>query len=317
MPICFGPKIKNKQILIFGLENTGKSSFLYRLKYGEHIHTEQTRGFNQETVLYPWTKKYSFKIAFWDMPGAADLRLVWKSFMTEKIDGLVYMVDIDACWNSAEYLEHCKNALWNALDRNEQMDTCPVLFLLNKIDLVDEIDINFCEWFTKKFDLHQLINRSYLVKPCSVLRNAGIEDGLSWVIETMDDDLACRDKQSKKADCSPLTIDISRRRRHKQHVEEVEKEILVESSETSEEEIIDVEEPEDTPSWVPEIDRKFMEICQQTSLQRFEHQNNRRELLKRDSVQFMHYQNQHNPDRDLMRTLSNDSICRDWMRKYF
>ena len=38
------------QLVLVGLENTGKTTLLYRLKFGQYMHTQPTVGFNCEKV---------------------------------------------------------------------------------------------------------------------------------------------------------------------------------------------------------------------------------------------------------------------------
>lgn len=45
-----GADRQRKKIAIVGLENSGKTTFTHRLKYGETVSTSPTIGFNLESV---------------------------------------------------------------------------------------------------------------------------------------------------------------------------------------------------------------------------------------------------------------------------
>ena len=52
---CFGPKYKQKHVLIMGLEDAGKTSLMYRVKFdgfSDVIYTEPTIGFNREYMTF-------------------------------------------------------------------------------------------------------------------------------------------------------------------------------------------------------------------------------------------------------------------------
>lgn len=149
---CFGPKLKKKNLIFFGLEDSGKTSLLYRLKYDKLIYTEPTVGYNIEPIFEDFNRKYKLKLTCLDLPGTKSLRLIWKQFLDETVDGLVYVIDLDMFLESGKYVENCRKLLWETLDDNELLDTCPLLIYLNKIDLCDGkimesqkiIDLNSC-----------------------------------------------------------------------------------------------------------------------------------------------------------------------------
>ena len=63
------------RILMLGLDNSGKTSILYRLKLGKPKNTIPTIGFNVETLEY---KNIAFTV--WDVGGQEKLRALWRHY---------------------------------------------------------------------------------------------------------------------------------------------------------------------------------------------------------------------------------------------
>lgn len=63
------------RILMLGLDNSGKTSILYRLKLGKPKKTIPTIGFNVETLEY---KNIAFTV--WDVGGQEKLRALWRHY---------------------------------------------------------------------------------------------------------------------------------------------------------------------------------------------------------------------------------------------
>jgi len=220
---CFGPKYKPKHALIIGLEDAGKTSLLYRTKfdgYSDIIYTEPTIGFNREHITF---KDSKVQLTCTDLPGVEGLRTMWPHFITNDIDGVVFVIDAHQILTDYEYLLDCKDVFWKTLDESRELDTCPVIIFLNKMDKAknviskmnkmyeksqneadkqNEFDeefgqnfgkhfenktgFNISQWFSQEFELDQLSWRSYLVQPCSTKRsNPKVMHGMRWLISKM------------------------------------------------------------------------------------------------------------------------------------
>lgn len=307
---CFGPKFKQKQAIIMGLENSGKTSLLYRTKFDGHsdlIFTEPTIGFNQEQITFS-DQKVKLKIT--DLPGAEGLHSIWPHFITSKLDGIIFVIDADHCLNDYEYLLDCKDIFWRTLDENHKLDTVPVIIFLNKMDkakdLISKINkyksrgyfmelgepeadffndkyfgesgFNLSKWFSKHFDLNQLSWRSYLVQPCSTKRsNPKVMFGMNWLIS----------KMISKTQGKDQTVNLTRRdsthvvtRRHKKFKPK-ERKIIVEEQPMP---CVIEEERESIVSSNPyqDIDDRLSQMYLENCTSRQTWQDNRRELLRRD-----------------------------------
>jgi small GTP-binding protein len=133
---CFGPKYKLKHAIIIGLENSGKTSLLYRTKfdgYNDIISTQPTIGFNRELITFN-DSRHKVKLTLTDLPGVEDLRSIWPVFINNDVDGIVFVIDAERVLTDNEYLFDCKDCFWELLDTQHELDTCPVIIFLNKMD---------------------------------------------------------------------------------------------------------------------------------------------------------------------------------------
>lgn len=63
------------KILILGLDNSGKSTILYRLSLGSAVSTTPTLGANVEELTYR-----NLKVVMWDLGGQSSLRASWAAY---------------------------------------------------------------------------------------------------------------------------------------------------------------------------------------------------------------------------------------------
>ena len=84
------------------------------------------------------------------------------------MDGIIFVVDAHLALTHQEYLLDTKDVFWKTLDENHQLDTCPVIIFLNKMDKAKRIikyemddSFNLSKWFSEELELDQLMWRSY------------------------------------------------------------------------------------------------------------------------------------------------------------
>lgn len=78
---------KDARILIVGLDASGKTTTLYRLKLGEVVTTIPTIGFNVETVTVN-----NVHLTAWDVGGRDKMRPLYRHYY-QNTQGLVFVVD--------------------------------------------------------------------------------------------------------------------------------------------------------------------------------------------------------------------------------
>ena len=75
------------RILFLGLDASGKTTTLYRLKLGEVVTTIPTIGFNVETV-----DMKNVQLTAWDVGGRDKIRPLYRHYF-QNTQGLVFMID--------------------------------------------------------------------------------------------------------------------------------------------------------------------------------------------------------------------------------
>lgn len=70
-----------------GVNNTGKTTILYQLKFKESIKTAPTNGFNMESI-----EVGGRSMTIWEVGGQVAVRRFWQYHYEDK-DGIIYVVD--------------------------------------------------------------------------------------------------------------------------------------------------------------------------------------------------------------------------------
>ncbi|XP_073464079.1 uncharacterized protein [Aquarana catesbeiana] len=112
------------RILMVGLDGSGKTTVLYKLKLNETVCTIPTIGYNVETV----EPIHNVTFNVWDVGGQDNIRALWKIF-SPNTNGLVFVVDSA---NPERFLEARKEL--NAILENDEMRGVPFLVMANKQD---------------------------------------------------------------------------------------------------------------------------------------------------------------------------------------
>ncbi|CAN0878893.1 ADP-ribosylation factor 1 [Linum grandiflorum] len=142
----FFPKSRVR-ILMIGLDGSGKTTILYKLKIGETVTTTPTIGFNVETVQY---KNVSFSV--WDVGGQHKIRGLWRHYFHD-VEGLVVLSDV------------------------ELRDSALLVFA-NKQDFPGTMTASE---IAHKLGLHSLGQRQWFVQCSSATSGEGLYEGLNWL----------------------------------------------------------------------------------------------------------------------------------------
>lgn len=126
--------LKRKQkarVLMLGLDGSGKTSILYRIKLNQTASTIPTVGFNVEQVS-PFK---NVTLTTWDVCGQEKIRPLWQHFYTH-CECLVFVVD------SADHarMDEARTELHGIVDSPE-MTGIPVVVIANKQDLQQALNI--------------------------------------------------------------------------------------------------------------------------------------------------------------------------------
>ena len=112
----------------------------------------------------------------WDIGGQREIRPYWRNYY-EQTDALVYVVD------SADEMrvEEVKGNLQELL-AEELLAGVPLLVFANKQDL--EMALEAPE-VMEHLDLNAITDRSWNIQACSAVSKEGLEEGMSWMINTI------------------------------------------------------------------------------------------------------------------------------------
>ncbi|XP_033826880.1 ADP-ribosylation factor-like protein 4D [Periophthalmus magnuspinnatus] len=156
-------------IVVVGLDSSGKTSLLYRLKLGEFVETVPTKGFNMERVRLSGGGGGGL-YQVWDVGGQDKQRPLWKAY-ARRTDGLVFVVDAA----DTERLEEARAEL-HRMARCPESQGAPILLLANKQDLPGAMTPAQVE---KALSVHELSPSTLLhTQGCSALDGDGLQPGL-------------------------------------------------------------------------------------------------------------------------------------------
>nr|QXF29027.1 Arl18 [Vischeria sp. CAUP Q 202] len=160
---------KKLELVLVGLENSGKTTLMNVLAYGHAVDTCPTVGLNVKVV-----RKGGVMLKCWDVGGQQHYRSEWGRY-TRGCDVIIYVVDAYA----QDRVSSAKKELHRLLEDRELAKT-PLLVLANKIDLkphMSEHDL------IKEMNLDYIVDNPWIVIPMSALHTTNIDQVLTWLVK--------------------------------------------------------------------------------------------------------------------------------------
>lgn len=164
-------RMKDKRILLLGLDAAGKTTILYRLRLGDVVTTIPTIGFNVEEVVYK-----TLRMTVWDVGGQDKIRPLWRHYY-QGSDALIYVVDT----NDPERFGLAKTEL-HAIVSDDSLRTIPILVFANKMDLNGARSISE---LTKALELNVLRSHQWFIQATSAVSGEGLYEGLEWLCNVL------------------------------------------------------------------------------------------------------------------------------------
>ncbi|XP_050262305.1 ADP-ribosylation factor 1-like [Quercus robur] len=155
------------RILMVGLDASGKTTILYKLKLGEIVTSIPTIGFNVETVEY---KNINFTV--WDVGGQDKIRPLWRHYF-QNTQGLIFVVDS----NDRERVAEARNELHRIIVEFE-LGNAVLLVFANKQDLPNSMSASEV---ADKLGLYSLNQRPWYVQSASTTSGQGLYEGIDWL----------------------------------------------------------------------------------------------------------------------------------------
>lgn len=155
-----------------GVEASGKSSLIERMRQGEFVPVTATIGLNVTTVF-----SEGVKLVNCDVSGHKSFRSIWDSLIVGSPDVMVYVIDA----SDGAMLEEAKNVLMNYALKAELLSRIPILIAANKQDVEGALD---AEKLSSKLSLPELIQgREWKVIGTSTKTGVGVPDMLEWILQ--------------------------------------------------------------------------------------------------------------------------------------
>jgi len=155
-------------ILILGLDASGKTTVMNRIRYGDNRLTIPTIGFECEHIQIG-----SLSFVGFDLGGQDAIRHLWHHYF-ENADAVVFVIDS----NDRDRFQIVKDELRN-LSSHSYLKDCPFLIFANKQDLGNAANVTE---LTERLDIHRLMhNTEWKMCESTATTGNGIEKGFAWL----------------------------------------------------------------------------------------------------------------------------------------
>uniref|UniRef100_K7EZQ3 ADP-ribosylation factor-like protein 11 n=2 Tax=Pelodiscus sinensis TaxID=13735 RepID=K7EZQ3_PELSI len=163
---------RDARVVMMGLDFSGKSTILSKLKSNEPVKTSPTVGFNVASLETPG----HLSLSLWDVGGQDKLRASWKDYL-EDTDALIFVLDSADKTRLPEAMAELEKVL-----NNINMIGVPVLVLANKQELPGSLSLSELQ---KMLNLEQFGDRSWELRGCSAHNGKGIREALLALAELL------------------------------------------------------------------------------------------------------------------------------------
>jgi ADP-ribosylation factor related protein 1 len=169
-------------ILILGLDNSGKSTYLEQVKTKFTANYRMMNPAKITTTVGCNIGKVDIgnvRLNFWDLGGQEELQSLWDKYYAE-CHGIIYMIDstdrvrLDESWQA-----------FHKMIQNEQLIGLPLLVACNKQDLDDCLTVaEIKKQFNKSAT--QIGVRNCMATATSALTGDGVHEGINWMKECVE-----------------------------------------------------------------------------------------------------------------------------------
>ncbi|KAI5290581.1 Arf GTPase arl1 [Ascosphaera aggregata] len=165
----FGAK-KELRVLILGLWK-GYLTDRNRRQIGEVVTTIPTIGFNVESVQYQ-----NLNFTVWDLGGQTSIRPFWRCYYanTAAVIFVVDATDIERLGTAADELA--------AMLNEEELRDASLLVFANK---QDQPGAKNAGEISEALRLGELRDRNWSIVACSAIDGKGINEGMDWLVQTL------------------------------------------------------------------------------------------------------------------------------------
>ncbi|KAK3251159.1 hypothetical protein CYMTET_39490 [Cymbomonas tetramitiformis] len=162
-------------VLVVGLDNSGKTTIIERLKLASTkkaqapVEVTPTVGFNVDTF-----SKGSLNFTVFDMSGAGRYRSLWEQYYKD-CQAIIYVID------TSDKLRVCvaKDEL-DLMLKHQELKRVPLLFFANKMDIPSALTPVECAQLLK---LDDITDKPWQIVPSNALSGEGLQKGVDWLAE--------------------------------------------------------------------------------------------------------------------------------------
>eukprot|EP00286_Rhodomonas_abbreviata_P022612 CAMPEP_0181306334 /NCGR_PEP_ID=MMETSP1101-20121128/10240_1 /TAXON_ID=46948 /ORGANISM="Rhodomonas abbreviata, Strain Caron Lab Isolate" /LENGTH=203 /DNA_ID=CAMNT_0023412375 /DNA_START=191 /DNA_END=802 /DNA_ORIENTATION=+ len=162
---------KEARILLVGLDNAGKATFLYKFKMNQQENTLPAIGFSFDEVSHK-----NIRLSIWDVGGCQSYP-PWKG-RYPTIDAVIFLVDSA----DSERFGEARVELQKMLN-DDQLRNAPFLLLANKqaMPKASPVDV-----IVKELQLTRMPStRRWRIEPTDVASGQGVYTGLNWLSDSL------------------------------------------------------------------------------------------------------------------------------------
>lgn len=168
----FSEEVEEKhQILLLGLNGSGKTTILYQIKLGVFDETITPT----ETYNYGLIKYNGILMSICDISGSEENRNLWSMFCSDKIKSVIYVVD-----STDKKSMKISREILHQLMSDSNLKDVSLLIFLNKQDLSNTIDKTELIELLK---VNQLKQQSIMIQNSSGKTGDGLTEGIEWIIQ--------------------------------------------------------------------------------------------------------------------------------------
>ncbi|CAB4066899.1 ARFRP1 [Lepeophtheirus salmonis] len=186
-------------VLILGLDNAGKTTFLESAKAKFSLDRKKKSVFKINPAKITTTvglnigriEVNSVRLNFWDLGGQSELQSLWDKYYAE-CHAIIYTIDS----NDRERISESKVS-FDSMISNENLKGVPLLVLANKQDLPECMGVREVKPIFHEND-ESIGSRETMVLPTSGLTGDGISEGIEWLVQCIERNSVDRPPDGKR-----------------------------------------------------------------------------------------------------------------------
>lgn len=160
-------------IIVVGLDNSGKTTIIERLKPKEKqaVEVVPTVGFSVDEF-----SKGALNFTVFDMSGAGRYRTLWEQYYKDA-QAVVFVIDS----SDKLRLVVAKNEM-DLMLANPSLGKVPIIFFANKNDLPTALNPSE---IAQALKLEDIKDRPWQIVPSNALTGEGLDKGTDWLVEKL------------------------------------------------------------------------------------------------------------------------------------